>query len=74
MALVVYSIINVLDPKRIFFGGSVAYRNPIYIELLKDELEKFLVVDQRHIIESITVSNLRVDYGINGAGLTIHPT
>lgn len=71
MTLAVYSIVNILDPKKIVFGGSVAFYNPVYLDLLLSELDKFLVDEQKHILESISVSKIEGNNGIIGAGLTL---
>lgn len=71
IALSLYSIICVLDPKIIVLGGSVATNNWKYIKLIKKELAKFLVEEQEHILESIYVSKLAADNGIVGAGLRV---
>lgn len=71
MALSIYSLINLLDPKKIVLGGSVIYYNPFYIELLKDELKKILLDQQHHILDSISATTLGRDNGIIGAGLKV---
>jgi len=69
IALSLYSIICVLDPKIIILGGSVATNNPDFVKLIKKELSKFLVTEQKHILESTHISKIATDNGVVGAGL-----
>lgn len=71
MSHAVYSIICILDPKKIVLGGSVAFHNPFYLDLLLVELDKFLVDEQKHILKSISISTLGGNNGVIGAGLSI---
>ena len=64
-----YGLCCVLDPHRIVFGGSVATRNPFFIDVLKHQLETLLVPEQRHLLHQMTVSQLGHDAGLIGAGL-----
>jgi glucokinase len=71
MSHAVYSIICILDPKKIILGGNVAFHNPFYLDLLLIELDKFLVDEQKHILKSISISTLGGNNGVIGAGLSI---
>lgn len=69
IALSVYSIVCILDPKAIVFGGSVAYYNPSFVEEIKNQLAEFLSEEQEHILTDISVSQIGGDNGVIGAGL-----
>ncbi len=65
----IYSIICLLDPHRIVFGGGVMNNNPFLLDLLKDELQNYLIPEQFGILERMTLSILKENAGIVGAGL-----
>lgn len=67
----VYMINSLLDPHKIVFGGSVATRNPVLLDLMKEKLEDYLVDEQGHILETMGVSNLGNSQGMIGAGLSV---
>lgn len=68
-ALGLYAMICVLDPAHITLGGSVAFHNPIFVNLIKDQLLKLVHPQQAHILERLTVSKLGANNGVIGAGL-----
>lgn len=71
ITLAMYSMICLLDPKVIVLGGSVAVRNPKFVERLKSELAKIAHKEQQHILDNIKVSVLDGHNGIIGAGFLV---
>lgn len=71
IALAMYSMICLLDPKVIVLGGSVAVKNEKFVERLKSELTNIAHKEQYHILENIKVSNLDGHNGIIGAGFLV---
>ncbi|WP_313892296.1 ROK family protein [Psychrobacillus sp.] len=65
----VYSIICLLDPHKIVFGGGVMNNNPFLLELIKEALKKYLIPEQLHSLEILYISSLKGDSGVVGAGL-----
>ncbi|MGP6146461.1 ROK family protein [Jeotgalibaca sp. A122] len=70
----VYSLVSILDPHHITFGGSVATHNPQFIELVKENLSAWALPDQRHILENINISQYANLSGLVGAGLRVFDT
>lgn len=68
-AIGIYAMVCLLDPKKIVLGGSVAVKNPEYIQLIKKTLKGMMHAEQYHILDNICVSKLDRDNGIVGAGL-----
>lgn len=71
IALGLYSLVCILDPYRIHFGGSVMIHNPFFLELIIQELEKLVIPEQQQILENIYLSKLEQDNGVLGAGLKV---
>lgn len=71
IALTLYSMICLLDPKVIVLGGSVAVHNPKYVERILCELKTMCHEEQMHIIEQIRVTELEGDNGLIGAGFLV---
>src|SRR5699024_4351767 len=67
----IYMINSLLDPHKIVFGGSVITQNPILLELIKDNLDTYLIDEQKHILNNMAISQLGNDQGIIGAGLSV---
>lgn len=65
----VYSIVCLLDPQKIIFGGGVINNNPFLLDLIKESLRKHLIPEQLHTLEGLSTSNLKEDSGVVGAGL-----
>lgn len=70
----VYAIVALLDPHHIVFGGSVATNNPFFIELLKEKMTTWLLPDQEHILDHISISHFKHLSGLVGAGVSIFYT
>ena len=68
-----YAIICLLDPKYIVLGGSVALKNPLFINVIKKRLASILHPEQEHILQNITLSKLDGHNGLIGAGLLVIP-
>jgi glucokinase len=66
-----YSISCLLDPHKIVFGGSVIVNNPSLLELVKDKLRIYQHPEQTHILEQMSISMLKQDNGVVGAGLRV---
>lgn len=70
-ALCLHSMVCHLDPHMIVIGGSVATKNPDFIEKIKSALEPMLHDVQMHIMGNIFVSSLGADNGVIGAGMLV---
>lgn len=64
----VYMINTILDPHLVVFGGSVANHNPVIIDLLKERLDNYMIDEQKHLLNQLSVSELGSTQGIMGAG------
>lgn len=64
-----YSIICLLDPHKVVFGGGVINNNPFLLDLIKESLSRYLIPEQRHSLEHLFTSKLKGDSGVIGAGL-----
>jgi len=64
-----YSIICVLDPKKIVLGGGVINKNPILLDLIKDHLLHYVSKEQEQSISRIAISHYKESSGIIGAGV-----
>lgn len=71
IAFAVYSIVCIIDPHSLIFGGSVILRNPALLTLIKEELNKLLVEEQKHILNNMNISQLDNNQGIIGAALKV---
>lgn len=69
LSIGLYSIICVLDPSSIVLGGSVAYHNPKFVEMIVDEVSTLIHDEQKHILQSIEISSLGSMNGLVGAGM-----
>ena len=65
----IYSIVCLLDPHQIIFGGGVMNNHPYLLDLVKRQLEKYLIEEQKHTLNQMGVSVLSNDSGVVGAGL-----
>ncbi|WP_210469768.1 ROK family protein [Sporosarcina sp. 6E9] len=69
LAYGIYSVVCLLDPNKIVFGGGVVNNNSFFIDLVKEELAKYLIPEQRLVLERIHTSHFKGDSGIIGAGI-----
>ena len=67
----IYSVSCLLDPHRMVFGGSVIVNNPFLLELIKGKLKDHQLPEQQHLLDHMTISSMKQDNGIIGAGLRI---
>ncbi|MEC5423445.1 ROK family protein [Virgibacillus sp. C22-A2] len=65
----VYSIICLLDPHKIVFGGGVVNNNPHLLELVKESVKDYVIPEQQEAVTRMQVSQLKEDSGVVGAGL-----
>lgn len=65
----VYSIICLLDPHKIVFGGGVINHNPFLVKLIKEKLENLIIPQQKKSLKALTVSHFKDDAGVIGAGM-----
>lgn len=65
----VYSIICLLDPQQIIFGGGVMNGHPYLLDLIKEKLNRYLIPEQKHVLDQMQTSNLKGNSGVVGAGL-----
>lgn len=66
-----YAISCLLDPHKMVFGGSVIVNNPFLLKLIKEKLRSYLLPEQRHILSQMSISTLKQDNGVVGAGLRV---
>ncbi|MBU8918201.1 ROK family protein [Bacillus sp. FJAT-29953] len=66
-----YSISCLLDPHQIVFGGSVIANNPFLLEIIKEKLKSYQIPEQQHVLKRMSVSTIKQDNGIVGAGLRV---
>lgn len=71
VAVGIFSMICLVDPKAIVLGGSVALKNPFYVERIKSILGEMVHPEQKHVLEQFKVSQLGSDNGIVGAGMLV---
>lgn len=64
-----YAIICLVDPHKIVVGGGVFNHQPILLELVKKSLEKYLIEEQMDVLNRFSLSVLKGDAGVVGAGL-----
>lgn len=67
----IYMMTSVLDPNKLVFGGSVAAKNPLLLDLVKAKLANYLIAEQRHVLNNMEIGRLGNDQGIIGAGLSV---
>ncbi|WP_223591931.1 ROK family protein [Neobacillus bataviensis] len=67
----IYSISCLLDPHKIVFGGSVIINNPFLLDIIKEKLKIYQLPEQQHLLGQMSISNLRQDNGVIGAGLRV---
>lgn len=65
----VYSIISLIDPHKIVLGGGVVNNHPYLLDLVLEKLNKYLISEQKHVLDQIQVSNLKEDSGVVGAAM-----
>ncbi|MBO0449799.1 ROK family protein [Enterococcus sp. MJM12] len=65
----IYTIVSLLDPQKIVFGGSVMTLNPDLLPLIKTKLGEWIVPAQSHSISTLAISPYPNTGGIIGAGL-----
>lgn len=65
----IYSIICLLDPHKIVFGGGVINNHPFLLDLVKDTLQQYLIPEQEND-QCLQTSKLKENAGIVGAGLS----
>lgn len=65
----IYSIICLLAPHQIVFGGGVINHNPHLVDSIKSVLKTYVIPEQKDILNSLYPSRLQGDAGVIGAGL-----
>ncbi|MDY0393880.1 ROK family protein [Virgibacillus halophilus] len=65
----IYMMASVLDPNKLVFGGSVAVKNPLLLDLIKAKMKNYLIAEQQHVLGNMEIGRLGNDQGIIGAGL-----
>lgn len=69
LAQSVYSIICLLDPHKIIFGGGVINNNPYLLDLIKSYLGRYLISEQERSLQHMHVSHFKENAGVIGAGI-----
>ncbi|MBM7600027.1 glucokinase [Virgibacillus halotolerans] len=65
----IYSIICLLDPHKIIFGGGVMNHHPYLLDLVREKVSHYVISEQKHALARMQRSKLKGDSGIVGAGL-----
>ncbi|WP_283154213.1 ROK family protein [Guptibacillus hwajinpoensis] len=68
----IHGMICMLDPHQIVLGGGVINHNPELIDHIKATLKPLLITEQSSAVHRISVSQLKGDSGLVGAGLRLH--
>lgn len=66
-----YSISCLLDPHKVVFGGSVIANNPFLLELIKEKLKTYQILEQQHLLSHMSISTIKQNNGVIGAGLRV---
>ncbi|MEY9867932.1 glucokinase [Peribacillus sp. B2I2] len=66
-----YTISCLMDPHKMVFGGSVIVNNPFLLKLMKEKLKSYQLPEQQHILGQMSISTLKQDNGVVGAGLRV---
>jgi glucokinase len=66
-----YSISCLLDPHKVVFGGSVIANNPFLLDIIKEKLKIYLIPEQQHLLNHMSISHLKQNNGVVGAGLRV---
>lgn len=65
----IYSIVSLIDPHKMVIGGGVFNHQPFLLEKVKDALEAYLIDAQKEVLNRFSLSVLKGDAGIVGAGI-----
>jgi len=66
-----YAISCLLDPHKLVFGGSVIANNPFLLDIIKEKLKSYQIPEQQHLLSHMSISTIKQDNGIVGAGLRV---
>ncbi|WP_066387909.1 ROK family protein [Neobacillus mesonae] len=66
-----YAISCLLDPHKLVFGGSVIANNPFLLDLIKEKLKAYQIPEQQHLLNNLSVSAIKQNNGVVGAGLRV---
>ncbi|WP_342433135.1 ROK family protein [Neobacillus sp. FSL H8-0543] len=66
-----YAISCLVDPHKLVFGGSVITNNPGLLEIVKEKLKNYQILEQQHLLDHMSISTLKQDNGVVGAGLRV---
>jgi glucokinase len=66
-----YTVSCLLDPHKIVFGGSVIANNPFLLEILKEKLKSYQIPEQQHLLSQMSISSIKQNNGVVGAGLKV---
>ncbi|WP_077297896.1 ROK family protein [Virgibacillus pantothenticus] len=69
LAHAIYALVCLLDPNKIVLGGGVINNQPFLLNLVKNELNRFLILEQQHVLSCISTSYYKGDSGIIGAAM-----
>lgn len=67
----IYSLIALLDPEKIVFGGSVMVHQPEYLTLIKEKLEPMMLEGHKHVLDNMTIIRSDGKQGAAGAGMQV---
>lgn len=67
----IYTLIALMDPHKIVFGGSVMVHQPAYLEMIKEKMTPFMLQGHMHILDNMTVTEGAGIQGAAGAAMSI---
>lgn len=65
----VYTVISLIDPHKIVIGGGVLNHQPLLLEKVKETLQPYLIDAQADVLHRFSLSVLKGDAGVIGAGI-----
>jgi glucokinase len=67
----IYSLIALIDPHQIVFGGSVMVKQPDYLQIVKEKLAPFMLDGHKHILDNMTIIEDEGHQGAMGASVRV---
>lgn len=67
----IYSLIALIDPHKIVFGGSVMVKQSEYLQIVKEKLALFMLDGHTHILNNMTIIEDDGVQGAMGAGVRV---
>lgn len=70
LVLGVATVITLIDPQQIVFGGSIMKYNPQLLTVMKPKLAKLLTEHEQEALNGLSITSFDNDAGLIGAGLS----